>query len=128
MDLSLLLLVTPMMPPLTPPGALAAGAPPRPPGCGAVVGLRRPAHRSEEHTSELQSQSNLVCRLLLEKKNDRHLQHFDCQYYQHAPGFHHSLDCRTHFDVAPPRNFCAVPEYAPRAISGTGSTCRLSRV
>src|SRR5688572_32414108 len=26
------------------------------------------AHRSEEHTSELQSQSNLVCRLLLEKK------------------------------------------------------------
>src|SRR5688572_31697377 len=29
------------------------------------------AERSEEHTSELQSQSNLVCRLLLEKKNDR---------------------------------------------------------
>src|SRR5688572_31368709 len=26
-------------------------------------------NRSEEHTSELQSQSNLVCRLLLEKKN-----------------------------------------------------------
>src|SRR5688572_30913480 len=35
--------------------------------------------RSEEHTSELQSQSNLVCRLLLEKKkkkktNTKHLQ------------------------------------------------------
>src|SRR2546427_3499931 len=31
------------------------------------------ARRSEEHTSELQSQSNLVCRLLLEKKkNKRH--------------------------------------------------------
>src|SRR5688572_32341801 len=30
---------------------------------------RRP--RSEEHTSELQSQSNLVCRLLLEKKNKK---------------------------------------------------------
>src|SRR2546427_2651402 len=28
-----------------------------------------PRGRSEEHTSELQSQSNLVCRLLLEKKN-----------------------------------------------------------
>src|SRR5688572_31855818 len=28
------------------------------------------ASRSEEHTSELQSQSNLVCRLLLEKKNN----------------------------------------------------------
>src|SRR5688572_19702945 len=27
--------------------------------------------RSEEHTSELQSQSNLVCRLLLEKKNSK---------------------------------------------------------
>src|SRR5688572_33491592 len=55
---------------------------PGPPAAG--VGLDRPvsAHprpargrnraarlRSEEHTSELQSQSNLVCRLLLEKKN-----------------------------------------------------------
>src|SRR2546430_14850980 len=30
--------------------------------------LRSGAPRSEEHTSELQSQSNLVCRLLLEKK------------------------------------------------------------
>src|SRR5688572_32550218 len=29
--------------------------------------------RSEEHTSELQSQSNLVCRLLLEKKNHTHI-------------------------------------------------------
>src|SRR6266567_8841640 len=29
---------------------------------------RRRSRRSEEHTSELQSQSNLVCRLLLEKK------------------------------------------------------------
>src|SRR2546430_11752735 len=28
--------------------------------------------RSEEHTSELQSQSNLVCRLLLEKKKQRY--------------------------------------------------------
>src|SRR5688572_32386751 len=32
--------------------------------------LRTPNRRSEEHTSELQSQSNLVCRLLLEKKNN----------------------------------------------------------
>src|SRR2546430_13012237 len=39
----------------------------RQPGSGA-----RPAQelRSEEHTSELQSQSNLVCRLLLEKKKN----------------------------------------------------------
>src|SRR5437016_12080454 len=29
-------------------------------------------HRSEEHTSELQSLTNLVCRLLLEKKNEKY--------------------------------------------------------
>src|SRR2546427_7995765 len=35
----------------------------------AAAGRARPrVERSEEHTSELQSQSNLVCRLLLEKK------------------------------------------------------------
>src|SRR2546427_1036508 len=37
-------------------------------------GQQRPARRgrrSEEHTSELQSQSNLVCRLLLEKKKKK---------------------------------------------------------
>src|SRR2546430_11917642 len=32
---------------------------------------RRSIARSEEHTSELQSQSNLVCRLLLEKKKNK---------------------------------------------------------
>src|SRR5256886_2404113 len=32
-----------------------------------------PSARSEEHTSELQSQSNLVCRLLLEKKKKNRL-------------------------------------------------------
>src|SRR2546430_6610085 len=35
--------------------------------------------RSEEHTSELQSQSNLVCRLLLEKKKN-HASHLDSHY------------------------------------------------
>src|SRR2546430_6463325 len=42
-------------------GPADAGAP-----AGPTSG--RAASRSEEHTSELQSQSNLVCRLLLEKK------------------------------------------------------------
>src|SRR3989475_1575553 len=37
---------------------------------GWLAGLRDEV-RSEEHTSELQSQSNLVCRLLLEKKKTR---------------------------------------------------------
>src|SRR5688572_31351172 len=36
---------------------------------GTSVRRTRIQCRSEEHTSELQSQSNLVCRLLLEKKN-----------------------------------------------------------
>src|SRR2546427_6545520 len=35
----------------------------------------RVSTRSEEHTSELQSQSNLVCRLLLEKKKKIYTQH-----------------------------------------------------
>src|SRR2546430_4702000 len=35
---------------------------------GGHLGRRGALDRSEEHTSELQSQSNLVCRLLLEKK------------------------------------------------------------
>src|SRR5438309_5507206 len=40
-----------------------------------TLGVRRIDDRSEEHTSELQSQFHLVCRLLLEKKNKsiRHL-------------------------------------------------------
>src|SRR2546430_8500455 len=40
--------------------------------CGYLADCCKPGERSEEHTSELQSQSNLVCRLLLEKKNNQH--------------------------------------------------------
>src|SRR2546430_7116247 len=36
-------------------------------------GLGGGQNRSEEHTSELQSQSNIVCRLLLEKKKNKHM-------------------------------------------------------
>src|SRR2546430_8838168 len=45
--------------------------------------------RSEEHTSELQSQSNLVCRLLLEKKNNSVIipttapSNISCMYVRH---------------------------------------------
>src|SRR2546421_8737630 len=38
-------------------------------GCRCGEHARMPRWRSEEHTSELQSRSDLVCRLLLEKKN-----------------------------------------------------------
>src|SRR2546430_3959426 len=41
---------------------------------GCATGRRR----SEEHTSELQSQSNLVCRLLLEKKKPSSLAEVEC--------------------------------------------------
>src|SRR5476649_3035351 len=37
---------------------------------------RRPQDRSEEHTSELQSHSELVCRLLLEKKKKKYINQY----------------------------------------------------
>src|SRR5256886_8387440 len=51
--------------------------------------------RSEEHTSELQSQSNLVCRLLLEKKKKRLADGLLCTTYMrhiapsYMPHLHH---------------------------------------
>src|SRR2546430_6414387 len=50
-------------------------------GAGRVTGVSSPSilvvdDRSEEHTSELQSQSNLVCRLLLEKKKKKYTMQF----------------------------------------------------
>src|SRR6266568_5410466 len=47
------------------PGTCSGWPPPAPPRPRPP----RPGARSEEHTSELQSQFHLVCRLLLEKKN-----------------------------------------------------------
>src|SRR2546427_6059208 len=41
--------------------------------------------RSEEHTSELQSQSNLVCRLLLEKKKKKRLEITHRAYNNNRP-------------------------------------------
>src|SRR2546430_12931406 len=62
----------------------AAGA--TEPGHGrAVGGAGRAVGRSEEHTSELQSQSNLVCRLLLEKKKT----------YTKPSQRNHTIICRT---------------------------------
>src|SRR3989441_12144149 len=51
--------------------------------------FRSPAHRSEEHTSELQSLAYLVCRLLLEKKKNKYSVNYgDCskavQYLRHS--------------------------------------------
>src|SRR2546427_3052654 len=44
-----------------------------PPGIEGTVVDVKIFCRSEEHTSELQSQSNLVCRLLLEKKKNKNI-------------------------------------------------------
>src|SRR2546430_11244386 len=60
------------------------------PACGAAqqelhARASQFRNRSEEHTSELQSQSNLVCRLLLEKKKQR----------RHAQRLHVSDDAPT---------------------------------
>src|SRR5689334_24344219 len=58
-------------------------------GAGLVERLARlhvRGDRSEEHTSELQSQFHLVCRLLLEKKNKRdfNVSDFLNDYHQHG--------------------------------------------
>src|SRR5688572_30923704 len=46
-------------------------------------GSKQYTPRSEEHTSELQSQSNLVCRLLLEKKKKKQENYYVKDYNQH---------------------------------------------
>src|SRR2546421_5619667 len=51
--------------------------------------VRRISHRSEEHTSELQSRSDLVCRLLLEKKKNKQT----ATPNKHAPQLHTDEDC-----------------------------------
>src|SRR5262249_59638995 len=43
----------------------------------------RGSFRSEEHTSELQSLTNLVCRLLLEKKNDCNTKRLRAEVQKH---------------------------------------------
>src|SRR2546427_4201777 len=52
-------------------------------------GLEEAAARSEEHTSELQSQSNLVCRLLLEKKKNTQHERRQPQNTSTTPGSGH---------------------------------------
>src|SRR2546430_9673788 len=79
--------------------------------------------RSEEHTSELQSQSNLVCRLLLEKKTHEPLVHCwhaqparaeqctcSAEHVTHRPGAHpipstlrENTETTTLCELAPPQ-------------------------
>src|SRR5688572_32544269 len=50
--------------------------------------------RSEEHTSELQSQSNLVCRLLLEKKNKPNIDEKNLSRIRRKPVYEHNVVSR----------------------------------
>src|SRR2546430_9778061 len=52
---------------------------------------RHGCSRSEEHTSELQSQSNLVCRLLLEKKKKPVLDQYTCAKLHCVPALRPAL-------------------------------------
>src|SRR2546426_12514919 len=68
-------------PPLQPGGRASGNPPHRPAGCapaarqkGRKTYTRAASGRSEEHTSELQSPCNLVCRLLLEKKKKKKIE------------------------------------------------------
>src|SRR2546430_7426834 len=63
--------------------------------------------RSEEHTSELQSQSNLVCRLLLEKKNTRE-----------------TPEIRTATTTPPPPHTCTIRQPSPATFSVGESSSR----
>src|SRR5256885_8629102 len=64
------------------------GLPARPPPGAAVDAAQA---RSEEHTSELQSPCNLVCRLLLEKKKIKHLSSIYYSTYHALGSLAHSI-------------------------------------
>src|SRR2546426_3965548 len=49
---------------------------------GMIISSRPLVERSEEHTSELQSPCNLVCRLLLEKKKRSSIGRYLCQAFR----------------------------------------------
>src|SRR5260221_2647385 len=61
----------------------------------SLIHISEPTRRSEEHTSELQSHSDLVCRLLLEKKSRSaaHSQHLSIAPFQYPIGRRY---CRQH--------------------------------
>src|SRR2546430_3329992 len=86
------------------------------PTAGLLNSSTKRAARSEEHTSELQSQSNLVCRLLLEKKkknNDHEAAHLRRLRTQGAAELPRRLD------------FLYVALHAQQFVVGTAA-CRLA--
>src|SRR2546426_8161026 len=82
----------------SPQGRATVSAPPRWPGWPSTRASARAPARSEEHTSELQSPCNLVCRLLLEKKKKtpNELTSYDIHTYQHCSHATRLTHCRSH--------------------------------
>src|SRR2546430_11426547 len=79
--------------------------------------------RSEEHTSELQPQSNLVCRLLLEKKKQRFrpLPHSEATFSLRSPSLSSSLpssphSCATSSSLRPPSS-SACERFCPTRVA-----------
>src|SRR2546430_10529667 len=66
--------------------------------------------RSEEHTSELQSQSNLVCRLLLEKKKNKRMQQ------RHLTGVERASELGRLSFFFSAVNFSALDSFAQRSL------------
>src|SRR2546430_10938753 len=84
-------------------------------------------YRSEEHTSELQSQSNLVCRLLLEKKKRQRIQ---CEATRNTARIHGSwiswlsFTWMTRINRGAPRAWLTYPNIAwLRAVTARAAAC-----
>src|SRR5438046_4405418 len=70
---------------------------------GQVI-AERDVHRSEEHTSELQSLTKLVCRLLLEKKKPREAKHEHKQRDEQSQNDNEQSLSEHHFDARKPKS------------------------
>src|SRR5437016_3413571 len=92
---------------------------------GGFPGRKPLSQESEEHTSELQSLTNLVCRLLLEKKKDPSPPSSPANRYRISPGCHApwpSPSTRRHAPPTPARTRRATPPFHSR------TACRRAHV
>src|SRR5256885_566707 len=92
-------------------------------GSGSPLPTRSRPSRSEEHTSELQSPCNLVCRLLLEKKKNKSGRYHAgeelsrrCQYSARRPSSHKTVGLWTN-------DTCAIDRVLDRAEHSTERGC-----
>src|SRR2546430_11499058 len=96
---------------------------------GPLIIVERTADmRSEEHTSELQSQSNLVCRLLLEKKQrlDRLACRADARAAALCPVHHRAAVAGNQPSAATPARHMTSREYGRAAPAPCRCPCHLA--